>query len=363
MRHDEPASMMHLIRPLLLLVAVLLTLCFAELASADTARVYEVTGSSGGEITLEQVAELTGEYAQSLAGVVVAQLDTDDQETEVGIDAIESALRGADASMGRLDLVGFGTCRVVRVARQVEAPMEPEEEPGVAVSPERRPVTVYTPATVRAEIRRQLTEGLGLTPAELELEFRDRDVELLSRSVVAGRYRVEPAFRIGLGTTTFRVYEYQGTRRRGERSVSVTAKRRMLAVVAVEPIRRGALIGPNQVRVREVLVETDMDLVVEDAGLVVGQVAAHSLSEGAVVTAGAVQAALAVRRRANVDVTYLRNGVRISFLAKALEQGAVGDTIEVQHQITQEIFVARVTGDNQVRVGLDRQAGQDEQGE
>lgn len=362
MRHDEPASMMHLIRPILLLVALLLALGFAELASADTARVHDVTGSAGPEITLAQVAELTGEYALSLADVTVGRLEGG--ETTLDIDTIESALRAQGASMGRLDLVGYGECRVVRIERETQAePVETHEEPGVAVSPEQKPVTVYTPATVREEIQRQLAEGLALDRSELEFEYRERDEELLSRSVVAGRYRVEPAFHVALGTTTFRIYEYQGTRRTGERSLRVTARQRVLAVVATEAIRKGDLITRQQVRVRETLIDNNTDMVIDDTSLVVGQVAARNIEPGDVVAAGAVQAALAVRRRAVVDVTYLRNGVRISFSGKALEEGSVGQMIEVEHQATREVFLAQVTGTNQVRVGVEREANDSNFGE
>jgi len=363
MRHDEPASMMHLIRPLILLVALLVMLVAAEFAAADTARVHEVAGSAGPAVTLSQVAELTGEYAETLADVEIAQLPANEGETVVSIDVIERALREHGVAMGRLDLVGYGRCRVVRIERpdaEPAAPEEPADEPGVVANPEQRPVTVHTPATVREDIWRQVELGLGLERSEVEIEFRDSDAELLGRSIVAGRYRVEPAFQVGLGAVTFRVAEYQGTQRRGEKTVRVIVRKRVLAVVAVEPIERGSLIARHQVRVREMLVDGDAGFVVDDTALVVGQVASRTLRPGEMVTAGAVQAALAVRRRAVVDVVYVRNGVRINFAAKALEEGSVGDVIEIEHQDTREAFAAEVIGENRVRVGA---APQEDSGE
>ncbi|MEM9414892.1 MAG: flagellar basal body P-ring formation chaperone FlgA [Planctomycetota bacterium] len=351
MRHDEPASNMHLIRPLMLLLALLALLCFAELASADSARVHEVTGSAGPAVTLGQVAELTGEYAETLADLEVGELVEGESEVTITIDAVEDALRAQGVSMGRLDLVGFGACRVVRVDVPAVEPEEPAHDPGVVANPD-EPVTVHTPATVREEIIRQLCVGLELDRAALEFTFRENDTRLLQRSVVAGRYRVEPAFEIGLGSVTFRVYEYSGTQRRGEFTVRVRVQQRVLAVVAVEPIQRATLITRHQVRVREVLIDGGEGFVVDDTALVVGQVAARSLEPGDTVTAGAVQAPLAVRRRAIVDVTYLSNGVRINFAAKALEEGAVGDTIEIEHDQTREQFSALIIGTNQVRVGV-----------
>ncbi|MFI4860632.1 MAG: flagellar basal body P-ring formation chaperone FlgA [Phycisphaerales bacterium JB063] len=351
MRHDEPASTMHLIRPLLLLIALLVLLCFAELASADSARVHEIAGAAGPGVTLGQVAELTGEYAETLADLEVGEFAADAGEASITIDAIESALREHGVSMGRLDLVGYGTCRVVRVDGPPAEPDEPEHDPGVVANPD-GPVTVHTPATVREEIMRQVSAGLELERGVLEFSFRDNDARLLQRSVVAGRFRVEPAFEIGLGSVSFRVYEYAGTQRRGEFTVRVRVQQRVLAVVAVEPIQRSTIIGRHQVRVREVLIDGGEGFVVDDTALVVGQVAARSLEPGDTVTAGAVQAPLAVRRRAIVDVTYLSNGVRINFAAKALEEGSVGDTIEIEHDTTREQFSAVIIGTNQVRVGV-----------
>ena len=55
MRHDEPATMMHLIRPLLLLIAVFALLLMTEYAAGDSVRVLDVSGSDGPEILLSHV--------------------------------------------------------------------------------------------------------------------------------------------------------------------------------------------------------------------------------------------------------------------------------------------------------------------
>ena len=352
MRHDQPATMMHLIRPILFLLVLLLVVLWAEFASADSVRIHDLTGSDGPEVTLEQVAELEGDYAQTLAQTVVGQFADGEDEVLIELSEIERILRDAEASLGRLELQGFASCRVVRV--QITQPQPEESVAGETpvANPERleAPITVDSPTTVRATIQRQIADGLGLSADELVFEFSDRDERHLVRSTVAGRNRVESDESAQLGRMTFRVYRFQGTEQVENHNITVAIKQRVLMVVAADHIGRNEIIRRGSVRMREELIDGQEGQIITQTSVAIGQVAARAMQPGDWVTASMIQAPLAVRRRDSVNVSYQRPGVTITFTAEAMEEGSLGQMIEVKNSRTGEAFAAEIVGRQRVRV-------------
>lgn len=357
MRHDEPATMMHLIRPLLLLLAVLALLFLAEQAAGDSVRIHDVTGSGGPDIVLSQVAELEGDYANRFAGVVVGRFSDGASKAEVEASAVIRAMRDGGAKLGMIDLKGFARCTVHRTYSEPEQAESEDSEPAVANVDTRagtEPVTIHTPTTVRALIEQAVVQRTGLDRSDLAMTFAEQDEELLRGSAVAGRYEIEPVTEPALGPVSFKVYEYQGTRRvGGGQLVTVKVARRVIAVIATESIPRGTLINRRQVRLREVLIDDAMRAYLTETALVVGQVASQRLEPGDLVTAGEIRLPVAVKRRERVTVELKTPGVKITFNGIAQDEGAVGETIEVENPKTKQRFNATVVGRGKVEAGQD----------
>lgn len=361
MRRDEPATMMHLIRPLLLLLGVALLLIVAERANGDSVRIHDQTGSDGPEVTLSQVAELDGEYANRFADVVVGRFDADENRVEIEASAIVKAIREQGAKLGLLDLQGFGRCTVHRTFTEPAQAEKSASEPAIAnadangadLESPAEPVTVYTPTTVRALIEQAIRQRIGIDGASLEIRFSERDEELLNSSAVAGRYEVEPVVEPTLGRVSFNVYAFNGTKRvGGGQIVRVDISRRVVAVIAGEAITRGTLINRRQVRLREVLVNDPTQTYLTETSLVVGQVASKSIKPGALVTAEEIKMPTAVGRRERVSVELRSPGVKITFIGMAMGEGAVGEVIEVENMKTGERFSATIVGRGKVVAGI-----------
>lgn len=360
MRHDEPATMMHLIRPLLLLFVVLLLLVISEQALGDTVRIHDVAGSNGPEITLSQVAELDGEYAIRFADIVIGRFEDGQAQAQIETSAILHAIRSEGAKLGLLDLQGFARCTVHRTFTEpIRA--EPVQDAARAAEPgmtnvEARsgagPVTVDSPTTVRALIERAVVESLGLNRSALEITFSDRDRALLNSSAVAGRYEVEAVSVPTLGDMSFKVYAYHGTQRVGNTQlVKASVAQRVIAVIASERITRGTLINRRQVRLREVLIGDVQQAHLRETALVVGQVASTTIQAGELITGSTVQLPIAVRRRERVRVELRSPGIAITFNGVAHDEGSVGDTIEVENQQTKERFAATIVARGKVVAG------------
>ena len=356
MRHDEPATMMHLIRPLLLLIAVFALLLMTEYAAGDSVRVLDVSGSDGPEILLSHVAELDGDYANQFASVVVGRFVEGESKIEIKTSTILESIRGEGAKLGLLDLSGFTRVVVHRTFNQPVAVEEPAERQAPAANVESSTrggaVTVYTPTTVRALIEKTVAERIGIALPELKITFNDRDAELLASSAVAGRYEIDPIAEPALGAVSFKVTGYHGTQPIDNgKTISARVQQKVIAVIAGEKIGRGDLIGRRQVRLREVLIDSASQAYLADTALVTGQVAAQTINAGDLITASSVKLPIAVGRRQRVAVELNTGGIRITFNGIAQNEGAIGEAIEVENAKTGEKFTATVVGRGKVVAG------------
>ncbi|MEO0475384.1 MAG: flagellar basal body P-ring formation chaperone FlgA [Planctomycetota bacterium] len=365
MRRDEPATMMHLIRPMLLLMAAGVLLLIAENVRGDSLRVHDVAGSDGPEVLLSHVAELEGEYANQFAKVVVGRFVEGESRIEIKTSSILEAIREEGAKLGLLDLSGFTR---VTVHRTFNEPVQ-EEETQEAQTPlanvesltRGEPVTVYTPTTVKALIEQTIAKRIGIGLPSLKIAFNDRDKELLAQSAVAGRYEIQPIAEPTLGAVSFKVTGYQGTQAIDQgKTISARVQQRVIAVVAAEKISRGDLITRRQVRLREVLIDDFQQAYLGQTSLITGQVASGTINPGELITASSVELPVAVKRRQRVAVELNNGGIKITFNGIAQSEGAVGETIEVQNAATGQRFNATVVARGKVVAGDAIQPKKDE---
>lgn len=356
MRRDEPATMMHLIRPMLLLLVVSALLMIAERVKSDSLRVHDVAGADGPEVLLSNVAELDGEHANLFAEVVVGRFEEGQSRIEIKTSSILEAIRNDGAKLGLLDFSGFTKVTVHRTFTQAQVKVSSEQDhvPVANVESLQRggPVTVYTPTTVQALIEQTIGKRMGLSPSALQITFSKRDAALLGKSAVAGRYEVEPLAEPTLGAVAFTVTGYHGTQRIDKgKKISVRVQQRVIAVIAGERISRGSLIHRRQVRLREVLIDDVQQTYLSDTALVTGQVAASTINPGELVTAGSIKLPIAVSRRQRVAVELNNGGIKITFNGIAHSDGAVGETIEVENAKTKQRFTATVVARGKVVAG------------
>lgn len=354
MRHDEPATMMHLIRPLLLLLAVLTVLLLTETAAGNTLRIFNVAGSDGPDIMLAQVAELEGEYANAYAGVVVGRFEDGAAKVELATSDILKAMQEGGARLGMIDLKGFGKCTVHRTFNSPQRIETTSGEPPAANIDERAgsAITLQSPTTVRLLIEQSIAKEIGIGLGALHITFEDRDAQLLAQSAVAGRYEVTPISGAVLGQVAFEVQGYTGTQRQGKpATVRARVSKRVLAVIASDAIPRGEMITRRRVRIGEVLIDDETTAYLQETTLVTGQIASQAIKPGELVTSASVELPVAVKRRQRVTVQLATPGVKITFNGIAQDEGVVGESIEILNPVTKERFVATVVGRGKVVAG------------
>ncbi|HLK49889.1 MAG TPA: flagellar basal body P-ring formation chaperone FlgA [Bryobacteraceae bacterium] len=124
--------------------------------------------------------------------------------------------------------------------------------------------------------------------------------------------------------------------------VIVTA--RLTRLIATEPIRRGSLIGANQVRpesTRGFPVSTDLASSLDQ---VVGRVATRPIAAGAEIRVSSVERPQDVRRGDIVEIEVRSGAAHVALTAKSESDGRIGDPIAVRNLRSNKIFQARVEG-------------------
>jgi flagella basal body P-ring formation protein FlgA len=139
------------------------------------------------------------------------------------------------------------------------------------------------------------------------------------------------------------------------------------AVVTVRPVARGGVITAADVELQ--MVEPSAKAsgsrgIVDSVERIIGREARQAIQVGEVVFADQVKAPLLVKRGDLVTVASQGGGIRVSTSAKALQDGASGELIQVESLNSKERFDARVVGLRQAtiftpsRVALPQQAEQ-----
>jgi flagella basal body P-ring formation protein FlgA len=118
-------------------------------------------------------------------------------------------------------------------------------------------------------------------------------------------------------------------------------------VVAIRPIARGDVITASQIEVRpveNVPRPTDRRMACDSIEKIVGMQARQAISAGDVVFSDQLQQQTLVKRNDIVTVTSQSGRIRVRTTARARQDGAQGDLIQVESLDTRERYDVRVTG-------------------
>jgi flagella basal body P-ring formation protein FlgA len=121
-------------------------------------------------------------------------------------------------------------------------------------------------------------------------------------------------------------------------------------VVAARALRRGEAIRAADVRLAPAAVPVGGFEAIGRLEDVVGKESVRSLAEGQPIDGRELQSPRLVRRRDRVAVFARGQGVRVRTTALALEDGGLGDLVEVESTVYRKRFMARVTGAQEVEV-------------
>ena len=279
-------------------------------------------------------------------------------------------VRGGDARLreqiAHLDLDEFGAAPQVEVTRsQIEYRMRLARIPpmrfqvtGVPRLTVVRRRSIDERQRVEAWIRQQIVDDFRLRPEDVLLQVTERDKQLLSRLgldplTARGRAIFPAEFPLGNLVLDIRVEDADGRSEILKLPVSIALMRDL--VMTRTNISRGEVITADRVeRVRRPVQSRSVQFASYEQ--VVGHVAQQPLQQFSLVPGTAIDnkvrtSPIVVHRRDRVRVTIHSHGLKVVLLkAEALENGRVGDFIEVMNSKTRKKFTAKIVEAGHVEV-------------
>ncbi|MEX2545516.1 MAG: flagellar basal body P-ring formation chaperone FlgA [Phycisphaeraceae bacterium] len=309
-------------------------------------------------VTLADVAELHGEYAQSLGDVEILRLDAEANDHELTRRRLRSVLGDAGVHWGRLTIRGRETCMIRRAApaaahaaaSDAEAPVERVDAPA-PVAP--------SPGTLGARIERLIVDLADAEREALRIRFRERDADRLALPLTEHRFELQPATVSGVGRVPVMVQRYEGDRELDRFTIMADVERRVTALVATQTIGRGQRLGREHFERRELYLDVDRGEPLADFELIRGRHADAVLREGTVLYPDHVRSPTLVRRGERITVRATAGELMVRTSARADDTGAMGDIIAVRNERTRQGFLVRITGRRQAVVHVDTMEPQD----
>jgi flagella basal body P-ring formation protein FlgA len=214
------------------------------------------------------------------------------------------------------------------------------------------PATTLDPQladALRQEVQQIVSNYLQAKSAgmagEIQCDIADRHLPLLKVATSApvctggiapwtGRQRLMLSFSTAAGRTQLPVY-------------ADVLPKAVPVVVALEAIPRGAVITAAHVELQTMAYATkasDRRTPFNSVEELIGMEARQSIPAGVVVTSDQVRSPVLVKRGEQITISSQGNGIRVRTTAKALNDSAKGELVQVESLTTKERFDARVVG-------------------
>ncbi|MFU8828885.1 MAG: flagellar basal body P-ring formation chaperone FlgA [Phycisphaerales bacterium] len=308
-------------------------------------------------LLLSQVADLSGEYAESLGDLVI--VDRGDRLLRAGgsavlsLNELRSAMQREGAMLGRLQLSG-ASC-ALRSASVPASRAEPQEDLLRLSEPQWRSLEDWrqaTEQTIEIAIVRRFMQELGVPADRLRLKFQARSETLLNLTTGSRRTVIEPVSVMNSGVVLLRVERFLANGSL-EMAETVRVEVRVLRTVLKmrEQVSRRQTIPGGVFEACEEWLAPNVDAIdAADAYAMVGRIAQTRLEEGVILMRSQVEEPMAVERNSLVEVIYHGEGFVLRTRARAREAGRRGDLIEVRADDTRQSFLARVDGPGRVVV-------------
>ncbi|MFG0328739.1 MAG: flagellar basal body P-ring formation chaperone FlgA [Phycisphaerales bacterium] len=335
------------------ILVALMTLAFAGTGLADRVvlrSTMAIEQDATAQIALGQIADLEGDYAESLAAIVVTQWEPGDAPDKITIRKVRTALEQAEVNLGRVALSG-SECRLERRRERVKRPAIAPSESDSAddEAPEWKWAADWMEeATVRGHVGRFVAiDRLARSPHEVQLSF-DPTQGSLERAVVDEVVEIVPEGTPNSGRwpLLINVYRHDEVVLSFRTLVDVRTLDRV--VIVRRDLPRGHALGHGDLREESRLLPPHPEPAVNRSQDAHGMVTAARLNEGQILRENDLEAPIRVKRNREINFRAMHSGFIVRVRAKALEDGRVGDIIRIQLLMDRSEHLARVDRNGEV---------------
>lgn len=302
-------------------------------------------------LTLADVATLQGDAAERFAELGVLESGAD--VSAIAMADIRGKLDEAGAHWGKLILRGPSRIDLIQPVRQTPQPAAPVivDDQAQAQANPTEPVTgqaveIAPPTGMRALLVVWLAERLKVEPQAVRLEAADPDEAVWTWNDLGGRFEFESTSGKWLGRVRLVVRRYRGEQIEEQRPLVTVAVQRQV-VLAKRVIQRGQTLTNSDVKTETRWLESDSVQPLSQIKQAVGRSSVRRLEPGDILEATHVEAPRLVRRGQVVTVRCLSGSLVLKTVARAMEDGAKGQTIDVRNEQTRKEYQVTVTGPQQ----------------
>jgi len=313
------------------------TMILAALAgplAADTITVRSCAEVQGDCVLLRDIAQLTGPQAIALADVTLARMPV----AAVDLVAVRAALDSQNVNWGRLSLVGFNRCSIVRPPLRATG----NDAESAALACDFEPCL---PGTVGAEIMKLVAaQAPQAAPGDLRILLAPDDRPTARQPLAADRYELELGARGVPGRLPITIRRYRQERLVETRHLSAVIHQHLLGVVATRAIDRRQVLTADDIRITDLWLTDGKAKPLTTLEAAAGQATLRALREGEMVTAAVLAPPVLVERGEPVTVHCTTGAMLIKLAGTAMDDGAVGQVIRVRNEASRELFWAEVIG-------------------
>lgn len=324
-------------------LAVLLALSGIE-ASAQTLRLRSRAVVSGENVSAASVLQLREEGPLTEATLNEMQLPIvlpPGKQATVSRRQLIETLTQHQVNMAAVILTGSTRCTVIREPGVPQAHLQPFD--AIADSDSTAP---KLPAlSLRSYILAHVAQTLHVDQEQVEFEFQSHDMPVLGLGQDEYEFRILNNDRINLGRTVLNVgvRRHQGEWERYNFSFQIAAT--LPVVVSKRTLNRGHIISDEDIEVRPKQVTDWNDVSIQNLAAAVGQRTRAQIHPGAVVRAAMLEAVPLVVRGELATIWFRNDGLSIKTVARAMEDGCLGQHAQFRNENSKEIFTAVVTGE------------------
>jgi flagella basal body P-ring formation protein FlgA len=203
--------------------------------------------------------------------------------------------------------------------------------------------------SLRDFLAAETSERLNVPVDSLQFHFSPADEKLLNLSEPQFQFNVKTPWNKNLGEVTWDVLILaDGSSQKVSITGTVKAWQNQLVVNRPLPFRQ--VIQDDDVIDRRALVDQLSDDPLVTRAQVVGQMTARELKSGSLLTARLIDPTVLVKSGQLVSVTLTQGAIRAKSVARATEQGTLGQTIRVRNETTNNQFDVIVTGEQTAKL-------------
>jgi flagella basal body P-ring formation protein FlgA len=300
-------------------------------------------------VRLADVAHLEGAAALKLGDVEVATFDARRGDVTLRAGDIRRALADHGVHWGRVTLRGPRTLTVsrhVQAANDADAaePAPIQAPDGAAMANPVPPIEAEDDRTVRQLVRQWAESQTGVRGQRLRIAYRDAEDPTWSMHEAGRRFELEPDTADALGRVPLTLRIYENNRPVSTERLFVDIAMRQSVAVAAKTLHRGQIITESDLSTSTQWLDSSRTRPVTDPSKIVGQQTARLVRSGQVVEARDVRSPVVVKRGQLITVRALSGGLVVRTVARAKDDGAVGDVIGVRNVRTRDQYHVEVCG-------------------